>query len=155
MLKFLFSVNYYSNSLCIWWLMTCLEKCFTDYSIISKNLYWGLVISFLSAVSLHMPISVSVQLKTDAVCPHTEKGVAVQRWLWYAWQTLRSMLKSISQRLPGIIMQLEQTNAAPGMTIYWLTKGTVGKIKFTQTFKVIAHTQVKRLNSVLIFMNTL
>lgn len=72
-------------------------------------------------------LSINVKLKTDDLCSHTESEDAVQRWLWYAWQTLRSMQRSISQKPPGIIMQLEQTNAAPGTTIYWLTKGTVGK----------------------------
>lgn len=63
---------------------------------------------------------------TDDLCPHTEREVAVLRWLWYAWQTLRSTPRSTSQRPPGIITQLGQTNAAPGTTIYWHTKGTVG-----------------------------
>ncbi len=82
-----------------------------------------------------------MSLKTDHVCPCTEREVAVQRWLWYAWPTLRSMLRSISQRPPGIIMQLEQTNAAPGTTIYWLIKGKVGKIECTKVVKVIINSQ--------------
>lgn len=44
-------------------------------------------------------------------------------WLKCVWMILRSMPNSISPNLPGIIMQLEQMSAAPGMTISRPTKG--------------------------------
>lgn len=83
-------------------------------------LYWTLLI--IRSISIVMCYDISKP--THDLCSHTEREAAVQRWLWYAWQTLRSMLKNICQKPPGIIMQLVQMNAAPGMTIYWLTKGT-------------------------------
>lgn len=67
----------------------------------------------------------------DGLCPHTEKEVAVQRWLWYAWLTLRNTPRSTSQRPPGIITQPGQTNVAPETTICWLTNGTVGQLELT------------------------
>lgn len=85
----------------------------------------------------------NITLKPGKLCSHAEREVVVEICLWYAWQTMRSMLRSISRRPPGIIMQLEPMNAAPGTTICWHTKGTVSKIKFIQTFKVIAQAQGK------------
>lgn len=123
---------FFVNLICtfsLFLLSVSMVKWFILKHVILKNLYQWVIISFsFSADLLYIQILISIKMKVCDIRSPTEREVAVQRWLWYAWRILRSMPRSISRRPPGITMRLEQTNAAPGTTIYWLTKGTVEKI---------------------------